>query len=103
MSHPTFGRPTHKLETVTLKLWLPQRKNDFKATLLATGEATSSRSALWSHREDWPDPLEVVGMTLTDAVAHVALIAVQDQPASQDMFNFFLRGGKQFEEQQQLF
>lgn len=103
MSHPTFGQPVHKLETVAIKLWLPHRKNDFKATLLATGEASTKRFPLWSHREDWPDPLEVVGMTLTDAAAHLALVAVQDQPTSQDMFEFFLRGGKQHVEQDQLF
>lgn len=103
MPHPIYGQTQHHLSTVTIKLWLPSRANDWKSQILATGEAATKRSALWSHSERWPDPLEVVGMTMTDAVSHLALIAVQDRPASQDMFEFHLKGGKQYEDQQSLF
>lgn len=103
MPHPIYGNPQHKLDKITISLWLPRRANEFRASLLAQGYASTKRTALWSHREDWPDPLEVVGMTLTDAAAHLALIGVQDQPASQEMLDFHLKGGKQYEEQQALF
>lgn len=103
MPHKVYGQPDHKLDRVTTTLWLPRRANNFRASLLVQGYASTKRATLWSHREDWPDPLEVVGMSLTDAAAHVTLIAVQDQPTSQDLFDYHLRGGKQYEEQQQLF
>lgn len=103
MPHKIYGKATHKLDTVTIKLWLPTAASDWKSKMLATGDTYTHKRALWSHCEMWGDPLEVAGMTMTDAVQHVALIAVQDRPASQEMFDYYLRGGKQFEEQQQLF
>lgn len=103
MTHKIYGKPNHKLDTVTVKLWLPTAASSWRSKLLATGDSYTTKHQLWSHCEMWSDPLEVTGMTMSDAVNHVTLVALQDRPASQEMFDFHLHGGKQYEEQQQLF
>lgn len=100
MPYVPFLAHVPQLETVTIKLYLPKRHNEWKASMTVTGESSLKRGSLWSHSESWPDPLDVTGYSLTDAVAHVAMIAVQDQPATQEMFNSLLLGGKQYENQQ---
>lgn len=103
MNHKIYGKPNHKLDTVSIKLWLPTAASNWQSKLLVMGDTYTQRSSLWSHCEMWSDPLEVTGMTMTDAVHHIALIAVQDRPTTQEMFDFHLHGGAQYGEQQELF
>lgn len=83
MPHSTYGPPHHQLETVTIKVTLPQRRNGYQTSLTAHGEASGKRAPLWTIREQWgADEIER-GLQAGDAVAHLLLTALQDRPNCQ--------------------
>jgi hypothetical protein len=100
MPYVPFSAHVPRLESVTIKLWLPTRANDWRATMHVTGESSLKRGSLWCHTETWPDPLEVTGYSVQDAVTHVALVALQDTPATQEMFDHCIGGRRSYEEPQ---
>lgn len=98
MPYVPFKALVPKLEAVTISVMLPTRANNWESTMFVTGSSSLKRGTLWSHSEQWADPLEVTGYTIQDAVSHVTMIALQDKPYTQEMFDYALRGGKLYEE-----
>lgn len=96
MPHKIYGPPSHKLATVTITLHLPTRANSFTGVVRAEGRAQSKRDNLWSVSEEFTEAAQINGMSMTDAVHHLALIAVQDRPDTQDRFEYYLRGGQHY-------
>lgn len=84
MPHPIYGPPSHQLETVTFTLQLPTRRNQYLTRLEVRGEASTKRSSLWSVSESWTPAEQEAGLQPADALHHLALIALQDRPSSQE-------------------
>lgn len=99
MPHPIYGPPQHVLETVTFRLALPLRRNGFTTSLEVKGEASTSRASLWSVRETWTAAEQEAGLQPSDAVHHLALIALQDHPASQERLFNLLTGERWVQEE----
>lgn len=93
MPHPVYGPPSHKLEQVTLSLWLPSAANGRTTRLEVAGRASTARPALWSYRETWT-PADVESSLQPVDTAHWLLLAVaQDQPSSQAAFDRCVQPG----------
>lgn len=84
MPHPIYGPPSHRLEVVHFRLALPLKRNGYLTSLAVKGESSTSRSSLWTISETWTPDEQEAGLQPTDALHHIALIAVQDRPSSQD-------------------
>lgn len=93
MPHPVFGPPSHQLDTVELKLYLPDRRNGYMTRLEVSGRSETSRAALWTVREQWLPPEVEAGLQPADAANHVLLTALQDRPDCQSALERQLAGG----------
>lgn len=92
MPHPVFGKPTHSLETVEVRLVLPSRHNDYRTSMRAWGRSSGQRTHLWTTGESWSAEDVTHGLQPGDSVHHVVLTALQDRPASQQALEFALGG-----------
>nr|CRY95214.1 hypothetical protein [uncultured prokaryote] len=84
MPHPIYGPPSHKLESVTMSLILPQQRNGFSTLLEVHGRASTCRTDLWSYRETWTETEQRALLEPCDQVHWLAQIACQDRPSSQE-------------------
>jgi hypothetical protein len=92
MPHPIYGPPSHELETVTFRLTIPTRRNNRTTALEVHGRTSTQRSHLWYIHETWT-PAEIEhGLQASDAIHHLALIALQDHPSSQAQVESCLTG-----------
>lgn len=99
MPHPIYGPPSHKLETVDFRLSLPLKRSNYVTRLEVHGRASTSRSALWSVSESWTTDDQVAGLQPADALHHLALIALQDTPYSQEAVFRALTGERWVQEE----
>lgn len=100
MPHPIYGPPQHRMTELAIKLWLPTKENGRKTTLQAFGISETSRGSLWSLREEWSaSDVQPGGYEPTDALHHLAMVAMQDQPTTQAQVEACLvgEGWKQLE------
>ena len=93
MTHPLYGPPSHKLERVAFTLHLPDRRNGYLTRLEARGETSTQRRSLWTVSEQWTAGEVSQGLQPADAIQHLALVASQDHPASQEALERSLTGG----------
>nr|CRY97246.1 hypothetical protein [uncultured prokaryote] len=84
MPHPIYGKPSHQLEVLKFSLHLPNRRNGWLTRLEASGECSTKRASLWSISETWTVAEQDSGLQPTDALHHIALLGIQDHPASQE-------------------
>ena len=82
MPHPIYGPPSHELEAVRFVIHLPTRRNGYLTRLEASGTSSTQRGSLWSANEHWTREEASQGITPTDHVAHLLLVALQDRPVS---------------------
>lgn len=99
MPHQIYGKPSHQLETVTLTLHLPLRRNGYLTRLEASGRSSTKRGSLWSVSEQWTVDEQAAGLQPSDAVHHLALIALQDHPSSQEALFRQLTGQRWIQEE----
>lgn len=92
MSHPIYGPPQHRLTQVLFTLHLPTRENGHLTRLEAQGRSSTTRASLWSVSESWTRDEQRAGLEPTDALHHLALVAVQDRCSSQDHLERSLTG-----------
>lgn len=92
MPHPVYGVPDHKLERVRFTLHLPLPHNENVTSLTVLGESSTARTSLWSVSESWTAEEQCAGLQPADAVHHLALIALQDRPRSQEALFGLLTG-----------
>jgi len=97
--HPIYGPPSHKLETVNFRLTLPLRRNAYVTSLEVRGETSSQRSSMWFVNEKWTEADQVAGLQPSDALHHLALIALQDSPTSQEHMFRALTGERWIQEE----
>lgn len=91
-------RPTHRLETVEIKIVLPTSENGHNASLSADGRSSTRRASLWHYAEGFDATTDAAkGYQLHDAVAHIVLACAQDRPRSLGQLAFALRGGVAWE------
>lgn len=81
--HKIWGDPAHELEAVHFQLYLPTKFNERTTTVVATGTSRTSRPSMWVLREEWSASEIEHGYQASDALSHVALVALQDHPTSQ--------------------
>lgn len=103
MPHPIYGPPSHALTHVGFDLELPRRANDYEARLYAVGRSSTKRASLWTFHETYAQASPGHGMMPTDALHHLALIAMQDRPDTQARLEHFLQGGRLYEDPPALF
>lgn len=87
MPHPIYGRPSHSLEVISVKLYLPSPKNGHRSKLEAQGTCETQRGALWTYAERWTADEVERGLQPADAAHLVILSALQDVPGTQAAFN----------------
>lgn len=92
MPHPIYGPPSHVLETVTFKLTVPTARNGRHTKLEVQGRSSTQRASLWSIHETWTQAEVEHGLQPSDSLHHLALIALQDHPASQTQVESCLTG-----------
>lgn len=92
MPHPIYGPPSHRLTTVHFVLTLPTKENGRHSRLEAHGRSSTSRAALWSVSETWTQSEQDAGLQPTDALHHLGLVAMQDQPITQRQLELGLTG-----------
>jgi hypothetical protein len=84
MPHPIYGPPNHVLTSVRFTLHLPTSENGSRYRLEAAGESVTSRGSLWSVKEVWERTDVTEGYQPCDSLHHLALVAAQDRPNTQD-------------------
>lgn len=92
MPHPIFGPPNHVLTSVRFSLHLPTPQNGSSWRLEAAGESVTQRASLWSVQESWQRDDVSRGYQPCDALHHLALVAAQDRPNTQDALEKALHG-----------
>jgi hypothetical protein len=92
MPHPIWGPPDHELETVTITLTLGTRRNGRHTKVQAHGSSSTRRVPLWSVSEAWTSGEVQAGLQPGDAIHHIALVALQDRPTSQNHMERSLMG-----------
>lgn len=92
MPHPIYGPPTHDLERVELRLWLPSKRNGHHTRLTASGWSETSRSALWTVSESWERGELDRMLQPCDAAHHILLTAAQDRCETQGALERSLTG-----------
>lgn len=94
-------KPHHKLTSVDLSLRLPADPADSWVNLRVAGRSVTQRADLWTYEEAFgPDSYSEQGYGPSDALAHIALVAIQDRPNSLARLHFALNGGLSWEQQQ---
>lgn len=78
----------HTLDRLTLDV---QWDHDGVATLVARGGSRGRRTSLWTHQETFG--LAQSDLSLSDAVAHLAMVVAQDRPTTCEALQLGLRGG----------
>ena len=99
MPHPIYGAPSHTLEAVHFRLGLPLRRNQYQTTLEVKGTASTRISRLWFISEQWTPEEQEAGLQPADAIHHLAMIALQDHPASQERVFQLLTGQRWVQEE----
>ena len=99
MPHPIYGPPSHVLETVTFTLHLPLRRNQYLTRLEVRGEASTRKDRLWFVSETWTTEEQSAGLQPSDAIHHLALIALQDSPSTQEALFRQLTGERWVQEE----
>lgn len=99
MPHPIYGPPSHKLSLVSFHLHLPLRSNEYQTHLEVQGRASTQRANLWSVSERWEATDVDAGLAPTDALHHLALIATQDHPTTQEQLFAALTGERWIQEE----
>lgn len=92
MPHPIYGPPSHQLDSIIITLHLPTARNGRITRMEAQGRSSTSRASLWSVSETWTRDEQRAGLEPSDAVHHLALVALQDHPASQSHLEASLTG-----------
>lgn len=88
----------HSLDRVEFRLDLPNRGTGAAAELRAEGRSLTKRDALWTYAESFdPSVAHEKGYEAHDAIAHIALVCLQDRPTGLSGLNFALRGGVAWE------
>lgn len=103
MPHPIYGPPSHALTHVRFDLELPRRANGYQATVGVIGRSSTKRASLWTYSETFPEASPGQDFMPTDALHHLALIAIQDRPDTQARLEHLLHGGRLYEEPPALF
>lgn len=86
--------PMHKLERVTLRVYLPNDASPNAVTTSAEGWAPTKRGHLWHVNESWSSDERSPGMMEpADWIHHLALVAMQDRPNTPERLDFALTGG----------
>lgn len=93
MPHPIYGPPEHKLQRVEFNLRVPTKENSFVARLTAQGYAETKRSTLWSFSDSYMYDAKGDEHAPLDQLRLLALVALQDRPASLAALELGLRGG----------
>lgn len=93
MSHAIFGAPNHELEVVHLRLQLPTARNSARGLLVATGETSTKRSALWSYQEQWEREEHNQGLNMIDTAHWLALSVLHARPATEEALRRCLTPG----------
>lgn len=100
MTHNLYNAPK-VLHTVEFRLELPTRPGYRVVNALAQGQSHNKRRPLWTEANVWNNTDSDLNVEPADWIHHIALVALQDEPASQEALLMGLTGG--LGEQQQLF
>lgn len=93
MPHPIYGPPSHQLDAIELKLYLPDPRNGWVTRLEMKGRSETRRGDLWSMSERWTKDDHRNMLEVVDSVHHALLAAVQDRPASNENLRHALAPG----------
>jgi len=94
---PREWHPSHTLSRISVQV-LIHEDGVLSATVL--GYAESHRTSLWSYEVESE---EASAIEITDHIAHVIQVAVQDMPDTQPRLDFGVTGGLQGWTDQPLF
>jgi len=83
----------HTLDRITLELEFPRHG---ETVLKASGYSATKRGRLWHLEERWGAVQS--DLPAHDAIAHLALVCLQDRPRSEEQLGRSLRGGALWEE-----
>lgn len=87
-------RPIHVLDSLDIKLWLPDKVEGHPPHLEVHGRSRTKRGNLWTYAESFPDERSSSqGYGVGDALHHIALVCIQDTPNTMDRLDFALSGG----------
>lgn len=92
MPHPIYGAPQHKLDELTMKLWLPGPDNDHVTTVLIHGQSCTKRGSLWTDSWHWERDEDQQVYGPVDHLSHSVLCALQDWPTSQEQYDACIKG-----------
>lgn len=92
--------PHHRLNSVELRLRLDPQPAGLSTVLRVAGRSDTRRADLWTYEESFaPDDYSSKGYGPSDAMAHIALVCIQDQPNTLSRLHFALNGGLGWEQQ----
>lgn len=92
-------RTKHMLTSIEARLSIPHPVDRLQCVLTVHGRSVTKRANLWTYQEYFD--LELMtekGYSAADALHHIALVCLQDQPNTLERLNFALRGGLAWEQ-----
>lgn len=87
-------RPRHHLTSIEARLSIPHPVDRLQQVLTVSGRSVTKRTNLWTYHEAFDlELMQEKGYSAADALHHIALVCIQDQPNTLDRLDFALKGG----------